>query len=532
MRMHHRLPDGQLDYILESGDNTTRALRATERHLFKIEGHAQKAKESSEKLNRQADVATSNIEGLNDTLVIKSDAGLSLFSEALEAMAWFVDEVSEALESLRLNDVASSLPRDLLPLLVPIILLLLILICCNSHFGFLLANDPLVQESAIDKVVQGFAILHVVTVCIVGLVLLVEFLQRFQVKTSEKEDSNAEEVLLASGAAEDDGKSNGDNYDSDIDIEDSWGLSSPFTQSFPLSSTHDFHKEEINRIEVQLAICRAKLQAASANSRIGVSPSCSRQSSIHRSDGSRPSQLRKTLSSDPSYTNKLSRERYPSGDSLLQHRRGRPLPLLRESRTFESQPSMPLDDFEHLCSEAKSPTLPNVDKHEMQQQVLAVPEESRHSSLSLGSHPSSHGSRSSQEERVSRQSEETVQHLRNKMRINQTDLSTSPSSSGDRSSQRKRSTISGNIIAEHMHKLSTLASSKRASLSYGGFPDDPQCSQLGSPSRSQSLTGNVHSKSKENIQPRSEESSSIGNASRDSSFASPNAVKGTNVLIV
>ena len=73
-----------MDHVLECGDNTTKAMREIERHLYKMEFHACLAKESSEHMNTKAEEVTKSIEHINDTLIVKSDAGLALFSETMD----------------------------------------------------------------------------------------------------------------------------------------------------------------------------------------------------------------------------------------------------------------------------------------------------------------------------------------------------------------------------------------------------------------------------------------------------------------
>lgn len=267
MGITHSMKDGQMEEVLDSGDKTTQAMREIEKNLARMEIHAKNAKESSERMNAQAEQTTKSIEHISDTLVIKSDAALYLFSEAMETLAVMVDELSYAVSNLKLDDVAQSLPKEVAPLLVPIIILLMIQATMNSRFGFLLSDDPAVKDTDanLSKVVTGFAILHVVVLSLVAIALVCEGIRQYycvgapagleEEETGEQEEFDepaAEPLSPADEEVEDDAEGG--------------RRISVLSQDPAKWDDEERHRNELLSIQVELAICKAKLKAITKGS--------------------------------------------------------------------------------------------------------------------------------------------------------------------------------------------------------------------------------------------------------------------------
>eukprot|EP00747_Dinoflagellata_sp_TGD_P208444 gnl/TRDRNA2_/TRDRNA2_81935_c0_seq1.p1 gnl/TRDRNA2_/TRDRNA2_81935_c0~~gnl/TRDRNA2_/TRDRNA2_81935_c0_seq1.p1 ORF type:complete len:492 (+),score=58.06 gnl/TRDRNA2_/TRDRNA2_81935_c0_seq1:95-1570(+) len=157
MGINHSMNTDQVDLILGRMDETVGAVRGIENKFTKMEEHMQEARKNREALAANLEESTGIINNLVDNLNNKSDDAFRYVNEALDSFALIVEEFELSLANLGLHNTPKQIQRELGPLLVPAVVLVLIITVSNCIFGMMLASDENVAGLLVgqDVAVQG-----------------------------------------------------------------------------------------------------------------------------------------------------------------------------------------------------------------------------------------------------------------------------------------------------------------------------------------------------------------------------------------
>ncbi|CAJ1332450.1 unnamed protein product [Effrenium voratum] len=145
-----------------------------------------------------AEVTTSLIDGLGESIADQSKAMYDYFSSSFEHFAGLVEILETSLYNLKLQDAPRQMQMEFGPLLMPAVVLVCIITGSNCYFGFLLASDDFLADAlgegishsagnttANSEAVLGemnilvlFAITHVVLIGLAAIYILVDLLRR------------------------------------------------------------------------------------------------------------------------------------------------------------------------------------------------------------------------------------------------------------------------------------------------------------------------------------------------------------------
>lgn len=150
MGVNHSMNHAQVDQVLRQFEATTTAIRGIETKVGRVKGYIQGMQEQRVQLTRSAEAAKSLLDSVSTSLNERSDEVLDYFQQTLEAFAGPVEQLELTLFNLGLQDAPRQLQRELGPLLMPAVVLVVILTVSNTVFGFMLAAD--------DKIARTFSV--------------------------------------------------------------------------------------------------------------------------------------------------------------------------------------------------------------------------------------------------------------------------------------------------------------------------------------------------------------------------------------
>lgn len=188
----HSLDQRQVEQVLSQFEATTQAVRGIEMKVEKVNAYVASVQSQREELTRHAETCTVVLDGLSDTLTLRSSEVLRFCTETLDTIAGLVERLERSLYDMRLQDAPRQFQREFGPLLVPAVVLVVIVTVSNCIFGFLLASDRKLtdaftmdifhdtseQDNASSKdqvnILNLFAVLHAVLIGSAALFIIVE----------------------------------------------------------------------------------------------------------------------------------------------------------------------------------------------------------------------------------------------------------------------------------------------------------------------------------------------------------------------
>lgn len=195
MGVSHSMNKGQVDEVLTRFEGTISAIQGIEEKVTHVRGYLDDVRDQRERLTKHAEVATSLVDNLTQSLNQRSEEVMDLFQSTLLSIAEPVERFEFAIINLGIADAPRQMQRELGPLLVPAVVLVAIITCSNGVFGFILAADekllssmpPLLfwvedtneQEGQQVSILNLFAVAHVVLIGLAVVYLVGERCRRF-----------------------------------------------------------------------------------------------------------------------------------------------------------------------------------------------------------------------------------------------------------------------------------------------------------------------------------------------------------------
>jgi hypothetical protein len=208
MGVNHSMRKDQIEEVLTEFESTTMAIRGIEAKMSRVEGYVETVEERRSYFAMQTEEATDLIDKMTSSMNESSDTFLSYFTETLDHFADLIELLEETVHDLQLMNAPKELQKELGPLLVPSVVLVLIITASNVIFGFLVANDldlteKLSMESVFGKstsedgfnVLYLFAIFHVVLISLALIYLFLELCRRIYLdRKNRKKVKKTEDV--------------------------------------------------------------------------------------------------------------------------------------------------------------------------------------------------------------------------------------------------------------------------------------------------------------------------------------------------
>lgn len=135
----------QINRVLVEFEATMTAIKGIEKKVSKVNGYLRIMKGQREELEQKAKQATGILDNLSKELGFVADEVLDYFTRTLDVFAGLVEQVEMSVVDLGLQDAPRQMQREFGPLLCPALVLVMILTVSNCYFGFLLADDPVLE---------------------------------------------------------------------------------------------------------------------------------------------------------------------------------------------------------------------------------------------------------------------------------------------------------------------------------------------------------------------------------------------------
>ncbi|CAJ1376670.1 unnamed protein product [Effrenium voratum] len=198
MGVSHSMDKDQVDEVLTQFEATTSSIKGIESKMSKVGQYMETVQVQRKDVTNYAEVTTSLIDGLGESIADQSKAMYDYFSSSFEHFAGLVEILETSLYNLKLQDAPRQMQMEFGPLLMPAVVLVCIITGSNCYFGFLLASDDFLADAlgegishsagnttANSEAVLGemnilvlFAITHVVLIGLAAIYILVDLLRR------------------------------------------------------------------------------------------------------------------------------------------------------------------------------------------------------------------------------------------------------------------------------------------------------------------------------------------------------------------
>ncbi|CAK9051169.1 unnamed protein product [Durusdinium trenchii] len=143
----HSMDREQVDEVLTEFEATTSSIGGIEKKMAKVSQYMDTVQAQRMALGRQAEVTTSLIDGLGESMADQSQVLYDYFTSSFEHFAGLVEALETSLYNLKLEDAPRQIQREFGPLLVPSVVLVCIITASNCYFGFLLASDESLADA-------------------------------------------------------------------------------------------------------------------------------------------------------------------------------------------------------------------------------------------------------------------------------------------------------------------------------------------------------------------------------------------------
>lgn len=137
----------QVDEVLTQFEATTSSITGIEKKMEKVSQYMETVQVQRRALVNHAEVTTSLIDGLGESMADQSKLLYDYFATSFEHFAGLVEVLETSLYNLKLEDAPRQIQREFGPLLMPSVVLVFIITASNCYFGFLLAGDESLAEA-------------------------------------------------------------------------------------------------------------------------------------------------------------------------------------------------------------------------------------------------------------------------------------------------------------------------------------------------------------------------------------------------
>lgn len=141
MGINHSMNKVQVDTVLTKFEATTDAIKGIESKVMRVNEHVIRAQAQRAEIEKQAEAATSLMDGLTESVNSKSEIAVDYFLRTLDTFADLIESFEVSISDLGLLNAPREVQRELGPLLMPAIVLVITVTISNCVFGFLLAAD-------------------------------------------------------------------------------------------------------------------------------------------------------------------------------------------------------------------------------------------------------------------------------------------------------------------------------------------------------------------------------------------------------
>eukprot|EP00929_Paragymnodinium_shiwhaense_P028516 TRINITY_DN16504_c0_g1_i1.p1 TRINITY_DN16504_c0_g1~~TRINITY_DN16504_c0_g1_i1.p1 ORF type:complete len:366 (-),score=95.21 TRINITY_DN16504_c0_g1_i1:65-1162(-) len=224
MGISHSMNTNQVDQVLTQFENTTQSIRGIENKVARVDGYIITAHKQRQQITSQMDDATNVMDHMTDSMNERSEIAVTYMTKTLDIMADLVESFEQAVVEIGILDLPREVWLEMGPVVIPVVVLVLILTCSNSVFGFMLAGDEklvgafdmnpdkeTLGEEEEFNVLRLFAVFHVSLLGVALLYLMIELCRRAyknreaawkKMKKVMLDEENLEREAMAAGSEE------------------------------------------------------------------------------------------------------------------------------------------------------------------------------------------------------------------------------------------------------------------------------------------------------------------------------------------
>lgn len=142
MGVSHSMDDGQVERVSAALKGSAEAIQGINKKFDMIDEHWQRMQDFNEKINTKVEGTLDSFRRLDDTLTGRADLALDAVMAATEGMSHVLEETLHTLQRFDMDREMDRLPKVIMPLCIPLIILLIELAVANAYLGILLSSLP------------------------------------------------------------------------------------------------------------------------------------------------------------------------------------------------------------------------------------------------------------------------------------------------------------------------------------------------------------------------------------------------------
>lgn len=144
--LSHTIDEEQVDMVLSRFEATTESIRGIEKKVERMSVHAVEAQEYHEKMATHLHRASVLVNRFDMSVHDQADSLGSYIDRTWDRLTALVEEFEICVGTLDISAANRQMLRELGPLLVPTVVLVVIITASNCYFGFAMANDPVLAQ--------------------------------------------------------------------------------------------------------------------------------------------------------------------------------------------------------------------------------------------------------------------------------------------------------------------------------------------------------------------------------------------------
>lgn len=142
MGVSHSMDDAQVQRVSNALGATAEAIQGINGKFDMIDAHWQRMQDFNEKINSKVEGTLTSFQRLDKTLTDRADLALNAVVAATEGLTHVLEDTLHTLQRFDMHREMDRLPKAIMPLTIPLIILLIELAVANAYLGILLSSMP------------------------------------------------------------------------------------------------------------------------------------------------------------------------------------------------------------------------------------------------------------------------------------------------------------------------------------------------------------------------------------------------------
>ncbi|CAE8703764.1 unnamed protein product, partial [Polarella glacialis] len=140
MGVSHSMEQDQVERVSKALRNSSEAIQGINQKFDTIDDHWRKAQGFNEEINAKVDKTLESFQRLDDTFNDRIEMVLEAVVDATDNLSGVLEATLDSLQQVNIRREIDQIPKAVIPLAIPLIILLIELAVANAYMGILLAS--------------------------------------------------------------------------------------------------------------------------------------------------------------------------------------------------------------------------------------------------------------------------------------------------------------------------------------------------------------------------------------------------------